>query len=253
MNNPTTPGSTDFPPEWLKYYTIDTDNKTIIPMDGTPPVRLSQLFRLSFYDPSSGGKSAKCQNGIAGLGASADRRIFALEAWGRNCSFGDAIEYWHLLNDKFKFHENWYEEVGAQKAVEDIILERNSQTTCRLCLKEGRTKHTHLRLQPKPFHPPAGKGEVNKDERMRLYGQAPFQEGRVYIPMGARGAVLKGQVITFPHGKLKDLFDSLCSGLHLIKYPPSDEYLAEQREAKERINAPREQRINTEYNYGGYV
>jgi hypothetical protein len=247
MNHPTAPGATDFPEEWIQYYTVDADRKTLNPCDGTKPVKLTQLYRLSFYDPSAGGKTAKAQNGICVLAGSADRRIFILEPWGKNCSFGDAIEQWHRLNDRFHCHENWYEEVGAQKSVEDIIKERNTQVFCPHC------KRKHRKLRPLPFHPPGGKGEMNKDERIRFYAQPAFQEGRVYLRKGSASSALKNQIVSFPHGKLKDLFDSCASGIHKLKFPPSEEALAEEANRNEKAQMPRAQRTNTTQSYGGYI
>jgi hypothetical protein len=248
MNDPTAPGATDFDANWLKYFQVDQDRKTLIPMDGTPPIHLSQLNRISFYDPSAGGVSAKCQNAIVGLGGDHLRRIFILESWGKNCSFGEALESWHQLHDRYLFSENFYENVGAQKAIGDIELERLSQPVCRQCQK------THRRLRPKPFHPPSGKGEVNKDERIRLYSQTPMEEGRIYLRYGPLGSAIKNQFIVFPHGKLKDLIDAASSGIHLLKFPPSEEQIANEKEQDEkRKEQLHSSRTNTSRNYGGYV
>jgi hypothetical protein len=248
QNDPSAPGATDFEAGWVKYYTIDTDRQTLIPTDGSAPVKLSQLWRLSFFDPSGGGASAKCQNGIAVLGGDSLRRIFVLDPWGTNCSYGDAIEKWHCLNDRYQCHENWWENVGAQKAVEDIVKERCFNAgPCHYCGK------THKRLNPKPFHPPSGGSEMNKYERIRFYAQPPLQEGRVYIPQGARGGPLKNQIINCPHSKMIDLLDSMASGIHLLKFPPSEEAVTIRREADEKAKQVRQQRTHTTYNYGGYV
>jgi hypothetical protein len=246
QNDPVTPGATDFPKEWIKEYTVDADRKLIIPCDGTPPIALHQLYRLSFYDPSAGGKSAKAENAIVVVGGASDRRIFFLEAWSKNCSFGDAIEEWHKINDKFICQRNLYEEIGAQKVVEDIVRERLAQTTCRLCDK------THRKLRPEPFHPPTGKGEMNKQERIRYFAQPPMQEGRIYLRKGAQMAKLKSQITSFPHGGLVDIFDAGASAIHNVRFPISATTLLEQREDEERRVEARRNRIDGERSYGGY-
>jgi hypothetical protein len=247
MNNPIAPGATDFDPSWINYYTVDADHKTMITSDGTPSTRMTSLHRISFYDPSAGGKSAKAQNAIVVIGCDYLRRIFVIDNWGANCSIGDAIEKWHTLNDRYKISENWYEEVGAQKTVTDIIRERLAQGECRYCHK------VHNKLFAKPFHPPAGKGEMNKKERIIFFAQPPFQEGRVYLRQGAFSSALKNQIIVFPHGRLVDLFDALASAIHKARYPKSEEDIASDIDERERMREARLPRTNTEYNYGGYI
>jgi hypothetical protein len=247
QNNPTAPGATDFEAEWIKYYHIDTDRQTLIPTDGTPSIKLSALHRISFLDPSSGGKTAKCQNGLVVIGGDHLHRIFLIEPFGKNCTYGEILEYNCIFNDRYHLHECFFEEIGAQKTLEDIMIERRAQEVCRACGK------IHRKLTLKPFHPPSGRSEMNKDERIRSYLQTPLQEGRVYIPMGARGSVIKTQITVFPHGKLKDILDALASATHLLKFPLSEEQITAQREVEEKKKAARVQRTNTTYNYGGYV
>lgn len=246
QNEPTTPGAVDFELSWIKRYVVSEDHKTIIPADGTPPVSLHSLYRLTFYDPSSGGKTAKAENAIVAIGASYDRRIFVLDTFSKNCTFGDAIEEWHKIHDKFICAKNWYEEVGAQKTVEDIVRERLGQALCRYCQRE------HRRLAPSPFHPPAGRGQMSKEERIRFYAQPAFQEGRVYLRKGGSQDKLFNQIISFPHGGLVDIFDALAAGIHLIQYPVSPDQIQEQKEQEEQKQAMRTSRIPCERSYGGY-
>jgi len=248
MNQPTAPGATDFDPKWIKYFQVSDDRKTLITMDDTPNIRLSQLYRITFYDPSSGGSSAKCENAIIALGGDHLRRIFILHAWGQNTSLARALEEWHLIHDRFNCAVNYYEDVGPQKAVEDLELERSAQPLCRQCGK------VHRKLRPTPFKPPTGQGEMNKDERIRFFAQTPMEEGRVYIRYGPMGSALKLQILNFPYSKLKDLIDAMASGIHLIKFPKSEEAIAEEKEANERRKAAATRsRTNTKYNYGGYA
>ena len=242
MNNPTHPEGADFPPDWLREYTVDSDGKTIIPSDGTPSVRLGQLLRMSFLDVSAGGRTAKAQNALIFTGESSDKRIFVIEAWAKNCPIGEAIEKWHQLNDRYMAYRNHYEQVGAQKAVEDVIAERVSEV-CRHCGAR------HRRLDPVPVRPPGG--SLNKEDRIRMFAQAAFEEGRVYLRRNM--TALKGQILAFPHGDLVDMFDALAYLLNLTRPPMSEE---QEQEDKDRELARKTlplSRTSTAYNYGGYV
>lgn len=241
MNNPTSPEGADFPPDWIKTYEVGDDGKSVLLEDGRK-FYLGQLNRITFYDPSAGGKSAKAENAIVGLGMTSSRDVIVLEPWSKNCSFGDAIEHWHVMNDHFRFYENYYEQIGAQKEVEEIVKER--PLICNRC------SQTHKRLRPLPFIPPGGKSSMSKEERIRLFAQTAFQEGRVYIRK--EHAELRRQITSFPHGDLVDQFDALASGIHLLRPPLSDEEVKEEQEFVQRQRALAKPRTNTTYDYGGY-
>ena len=241
-NNPTHPEGADFPPNWIKYYTVEDDHKSITPTDGTPKTSLEQLVRISFYDVSSGGSTAKAENAIVVIGEDHLRRIFVLSTWSKNCSIGLAVEKWHVLNDRFRCWKNAYEQVGAQKAVEDVVLERTAQITCRIC------KKVHKRLRPQPWKPPGGR---IKEERIRLFAQAPFEEGRVYFRNGM--TELRRQVVSFPHGDLVDLFDALATAISLSRAPMSEEQVKEERDKLEHHRMAAKPRTHTTRDYGGYA
>ena len=241
-NNPTSPEGADFQPEWIKEYRIGDDNKTIIFDDGTPPTQLGQLVRMSFYDPSSGGKTATAENAIIVAGMDSLRRIIILAAWSQNCPYGVAIEKWMKLNDQFIPYKNHYELVAAQKAIEDIARERNLQVICRHCEK------AHRRLTPIPIKPPGGR---HKEERIRSYAQAPFEHGRVYLRFGM--TKLRQQILNFPHGDMVDMFDALAYLCNLLRPPLSEEQIVTEREVKARMDLGRKSCIATEYQHGGYA
>lgn len=251
-NNPNPPEGADYQAKWIRTYTIGPDNKTIVPDDGSPSVTLSSLFRLSFWDPSAGGKSAKAENAIAGAGMSADGRKFVLKMWSKNTTFGLAIEEWHRLNDLFLFYTNAYEQVGAQKAVEDIFKERTAVPWCRHCKERFGKEIIHTTIRPKAIKPPGGKGEKTKDERIRLFTQKDFEDGRIYIN-GITMAKLRGQILDFPHGDLVDEFDAAAYALHLLRRPLTQEEIADERDEEDELVAQRSSRTNTEVNYGGYI
>lgn len=245
LNNPTPPEGADFRPDWIQQYHVGADGKTIIPNDGSPPLQIGQLLRVSFYDPSAGGKTAKAENAIVGVGEASDRRIFVLAAWSKNCPFGVAIEKWHQLNDQFVFYQNFYELVGAQKAVEDIIRERKAQIACRLCSKSHRT------LNPLPVKPSGGKSSVSKEERIRIFAQAAFEGKRVYLRAGMDE--LRRQILSFPHGDLVDQFDALAYCINKARPPLSDEAVREEGKQEVEWREAGRPRTSTEYDYGGYV
>src|SRR6267142_5650993 len=158
MNTPSLPGSTDFEPDWIQYYDVDQDGSTIIPLDGTPKIITGKLLRISFYDPSGGGKTAKCENAIVFIGQASDRRIFVLQGWSKNCTIGQAVEEWHVLNDRWSCYKNHYEKKGAQSSVEDFCRERKINRTCTYCQaghldSEGKlyVKNPHKRVTAEPL------------------------------------------------------------------------------------------------------
>jgi hypothetical protein len=251
MNDPTPPEGADFSPSLIKYYSVSDDKRTLLPEDGTSSVTLSALTRCSMYDPSTGGKMATAENSIGVGGISADRRIFILDSWAKNCGYEEAIERWHTLKDQFITYQDFYELVGGQKSVEDLVRTRRGELECKLC---GAGKGTHL--PHKPMRPlpekPAG-GNMHKDDRIRLYAQQAFEQGRVYLRRGMEQ--LRNQIVTFPHATLVDRFDVVAYLIHILERtgPPrtQDEVKSAEAEA-EAFRARQAPRVNTDVQYGGY-
>lgn len=258
MNNPTMPGSTDFEPSWLKEYEVHEDGRTIIPCDGTPRVSTGKLLRISFYDPSGGGKSAQCENAIVFIGTAADRRIFVLEDYGENTTIGKAVERWHVMNDRWRCYENFYERKGAQSSVEDFCRERTVQKECPYCQAghldgEGRLylRNPHLRIIAKPFSHPGAASDKSKEERIRFYAQKAFEEGRVYFRRGM--TAIRRQITQFPHGELVDRFDALATAIKLSRPPLSDADEESANAVHRAHTLAGKPRISSEYDRGGYA
>lgn len=250
MNNPTAKEGTDFPADWIQSYTISEDRKHLI-LEGTGEiVPLASLLRISIYDPSAGGQMAEAENAIIGGGMDIKGRIFALEAWSKKCGFGLAIEKWHEMNDHWHFAYNFYEAVGAHKAVAEIIRTRESAWggVCQFPTERGKVcgKH-HGKLRPKELVPDSR----TKEERILALAQPAFEELRVFI--GAWMQKLRTQIESFPHGDLVDLFDVLAYLISKLRRPTrsTDEEQTQEREAKERARK-HEPRTHAAVDYGGY-
>jgi hypothetical protein len=245
LNSPSTPENADFPPEKIKTYRVaeDKDGKRnlLVPLDGTRPVYLWQLNRSSFLDPSSGGKSAKCENAIVGLGTAADGRQFVLYTKLVNCGYRAIIEYWHEANDQFVFTSNKYEKVGAQKTIEEFITEKIIYRVCRLCQK------IHRRLVPVGVMPPGGR---DKDDRIRAFLGPTVEESRLYL--GQNHVALRAQIVQFPHAEMKDGVDALAYAVHESRRPSTEEEMLEDKELTMQSIQPKSPRTNTERMYGGY-
>lgn len=257
MNTPTVPGSTDFEASWLKEYIVGEDGMTIIPCDGTSPITTGKLLRISFYDPSGGGKSAKCENAQIVLGEASDGRLFVLEDWAQNCTIGQAVEHWHVLNDRWQCYDNYYEKKGAQSSVEDFCRERKNQPMCPYCSAghldtDGRVylKNPHKTIRAKPFSHPGSAAEKSKQERIRFYAQKPVEEGRVYLRRGM--VTLRNQIVQFPHAALVDRFDALASAIKLSKPPLSDEEFQSEQADITIARTAGKPRTQTSRDYGGY-
>jgi hypothetical protein len=246
MNRPSSPEGADFPEDQIKGFEVINDHQgkpcIIHPLDGSSDVHINQLFRVSFLDPSSGGKSAACENAIVVAGMDSMMRVFGLHAWSMNCGYGAAVEKWHHINDMYQCHLNFYEDVGAQKELETIITLRNFQAMCRICNK------IHTKLTPQPFKIPGGK---MKEDRIRLFIQADFEAGNVYL-RNTLGE-LKRQITNFPHGDLVDQFDAFASARKNLRKPLTDGEAADRRADEEALQAAKTPRIATAHNYGGYV
>jgi hypothetical protein len=255
MNDPTAPGGADFEVSWIKEYDVDPDDHTmIIPCDGSPKIQTGSLLRMSFYDVSSGGKTANCENAIEVAGMAADRRIFVLEDFGENCSIGHAVETWHVMNDRWRCYKNHYELVGAQKAIEDFCQERKSGGPCPYCkaghLIDGKyIRNPHRKISPIGIKPEGG--GMNKEERIRMYAQKAFEEGRVYIRRGM--TKLRSQIVQFPHSDLVDRFDALAYLIKLLRPPLSDADVDSARAFEARRKQQGHPRIATGVDYGGYA
>lgn len=252
-NNPTAPPGTKFTEEMLKSFKIGIDpsdgkRDLIIPDDGTPPIKLKHLARLSFYDPSSGGKSAGSENAIVCMGCAPDGRKFAFKVWSANCGFRGAVEQWFLFNDQFSTWPNYFEGVGPHKEVASIVELRQQESVCRVCEKAGK-KVKHHRLGPVLVLPPGGAG--SKDDRILTFAQADIEDGLIYLHEG--DSQTRAQIVSFPHGDLKDRFDALAYAIHYSKRPQSaDEAEAEQHTRQQRDQA-KVQRTSQTYDVGGYI
>lgn len=245
MNNPIPTAGVSFPPDLLNEYVVinDPPDPILHPLDGTPDIRLFDLYRLSFYDPSSGGPSAGCEGAIVSVGMAADFRVFALHEWGDTKGYGQSVEMWHVLNDSFLFNDCYYEKVGSQKTIEEEIIPlRNLMLQCPLC------KGHHRRLIPRPFQPPGGKA---KDDRIFAFLDPIIQDKRLYLRKSMRA--LRTQIVTHPHSNLKDRLDALASGCSLLRPPVSEDEVREQRQAEEWALASKVSRTHTAYDVGGYV
>lgn len=247
MNDPIAPGATDFESSKIKSYKISEDLKTLIPQDGTNPVRLARLYRIQVLDPAPGGQQAKSKGASVVTGEDSSGRLFVLGLWERKSQkgtgIGDGLEQMHVFNDKFKLYKGYYEDVAAQSAIEDIERERKLNRECRRCKKE----HSPLRLEPVK----AQVKQMSKEERVRDYLDSRINDGMLYLQVGH--AKLLKQLIEFPNGDSYDLLDALAYCSHLSRRPISEEELEHEKELLEKAQQPRSQRCDTEFNYGGYV
>lgn len=244
LNNPVPPEGGDFPESLIKSFSIAEDGQTLIPSDGTAPIKLGQLLRFTAYDPSSGGVNATAENALVGGGMAPDGRFFGFAEWAKNCSFHAAVEQWHVMNDKFKFYKGRFESVGAQKEIGEIIAQRRRQSKCVSCDK------THRNLNAEPVQPPGG--ETTKEDRNRAYLQPIMEQGKFYLWEGCTASRL--QLVSFPNGPLKDLVDAWAYCVNMARPPLDEDTVRDQRrEEEERLTAVSEPRTWTTHNYGGYV
>lgn len=252
-NNPVAPEGSQFREEQVKTFKISNDENgkrnMIVPNDGTPPVKLTYLARLSFYDPSSGGKSAKCEGAIVVLGCASDGRKFALKVWSANAGFRPTVEKWFELNDQFMTWPNMFEAVGAHKEVASIVLLRQAEPYCLVCEKAGRGNRKHRRLAPVGITPPGG--TASKDDRILTFSQADIEDGLVYLHEDDTQTLR--QIVQFPHGDLVDRFDALAYAIHYAKRPYSVEELEAEEHDKKQREQTRMQRTSQTYDVGGYI
>lgn len=251
LNTPATAEGGDFPDALVKSFY--GEGTRIKPTDGTEEVDINQLLRISFYDLSSGGASARCENAIVVLGTHSDGRRFVLDAFLKNCGYRAALEAWYKLNDQYICYQNWYENKGAQKEIEefDILVRHNGCELCRVQqAKQPESKilpHRKLRMQGYGHKDFGG----NKEDRIRLYMQATVEEGRLYINVKLRA--LRNQVVGFPHFHLKDGADALATAIHLSRAPMSQDDETSDSITEELKQEPPEARVHTDRCYGGYV
>lgn len=242
MNDPTAPESVDFPPSWVKTWRPKDGSPNIaILEDCGEEVRIDHLVKISFYDPSAGGKMASAENAVVITGMDRKRRILVLDNWSRNCGFGEALEQWHVLNDKWAPWKNYYEAVGPHKEVTEI--EKMRPPICLYCHKA----HTK-RLNPKEHRPSGGSG--SKEDRIRALAQQAFEEGRVYLKLGMEK--LRRQIVTFPNGAMVDIFDALAYAISLGRAPSIREETDDDELTPDARPVPRSRGF-TSHDYGGYL
>lgn len=238
MNDPTIPSNTDFAPEWIHTYHVSEDHRAVEIDSTNERILLRDLVRISFYDPSAGGKSAGAENAIVVTGMDAKRRVFVLDTWSKNCGFGEAIEQWHKMNDKWMCWRNYYEAVGAHKAAEEVL--RMRPLMCDIC------KKVHKRILPVPIRPP----DRSKEDRIRAQAQPAFEEDRVFLRQGMEK--LRKQIIAFPHSNLVDIFDCLAYCISLLRAPVINSDERTDREKMLAHAAGSSPRTHTSRDFGGY-
>lgn len=252
LNTPATPEGGDFPETLVK--TFVGQGSRIIPSDGSPEVDLNDLLRIGFYDLSSGGKSKDvCENAIVILGTHSDGRRFVLDAFLKNCGYREALEAYYRLNDQYILYQCWYENIGAQKELEELhaLVLANG---CEICRKRQEANPDvkiapHRRFRLLGYNHKGFSG--NKEDRIRLYLQGTVEEERLYV--NAKLGSLKIQITSFPHYHLKDGVDSVASAVHLSRAPYGADEQESQDIDQELTAMPPEARVHTDRVYGGYA
>jgi len=247
LNDPCAPEGSRFTEAMIKTFHIEVDpndskRDLIVPNDGSKPVKLKMLARISFNDPSSGGAGAECEHAICCLGMAADGRKFAFKVWSANAGFRAAAEEWFKLNDQFMTWPNYFEAIGAHKELATVIALRELEKECALCRKK------HRRLNPVPITPPGG--SINKEDRILTFCQQDFEEGKLYIH--ENDMKTKRQILEFPHGDMVDRFDALAYACHLSRRPHTAEELETITGAAEQAGRA-QQRTSQAYDVGGYI
>lgn len=249
LNDPIAAGVTDFDPAWLKEYTVLDDQATLAPTDGSQRVRLSELNRISFYDPSTGGRAAKCEAAIVGMGCDWMQRRMLLDEWSENTTYGKAACRWMQMNDRFRFHKNYYELVGAQKSIEDVVNLMNIMMRQGLKCPHCGAAHRPMRIEG--VKPPGGSNDKNKDDRIRTHLQDHAEAGRIYTRQNTHRK-FKTQYSHFPHGTLKDVLDAVAWAAKMIKAPVSADQQTTERSDHKRQQMMSKPRTHTSVDYGGY-
>lgn len=249
LNDPTAEGVSDFDSRWLKEYRVSEDGKYLVPLDGTSQVMLGYLNRIAFYDPSSGGRAAKCEGAMGAIGTDSMNRKFLLDEWAKNATYGQAVEQMYLWNDRYHFYKIFFEDVGAQKEVLTIIELRNRM------LRLGKSCHicgaNHRPIKAEGFKLPKGASEVHKEDRIRAFLQEPCESGRLYVRQNSHRK-FRTQFAQFPHGGLVDVLDAVASGVKACPAPRDYEAVREERSREKSLQMVGKPRTNTLVDYGGY-
>jgi hypothetical protein len=243
-NMPTPPEGSKFAN--LKFYTIlnDGDGQPRIAHfeDGTPDVHINQLARVSFLDPSTGGRGAKCENAIVIVGTDELNRHLLLSTWNANTGYSGAIEQWHVMNDRYVCWRNCYEKVGQQKEIAEVVLMRSIyRGECPFC------KGTHRPLVPDGYTPPSG---LDKNSRIEMYLEPAVKDGRVYVRKEHAEAIR--QATMFPNGDLVDVLDAWAYAVKISRPYRGMEEEMDQRAEQTAHAVQGHSYSNTKYNYGGY-
>ncbi len=254
LNNPIPDLSGALNIKSLKRYTIEDKNTKLVPTDDSPPVSLRELHRVCIYDPSGGGAFAKSKDALAAVGMSSDGRIFILALWEENAGFSRAIHRWQIMNDSFRFHTNKYEAVGAYKSIGDIIQAMRLQVSCSSCSVDQKSPFTHRPLIAGDWRPEGGSRGSSKEDRIRVFIQAPLEEGRIYLQVGGRMVSdLINQIASLGVNLRIDLLDATATAIHHLRRPDSFEDIELEKYDAVMRKQQQNSRIDTEHNYGGYV
>lgn len=125
LNNPAAPENAEFKAEWLRYYSMEKDEKAgdyVIKhevADGIVKknVKTSHLAICLTSDPNHSGNTGlgRCRHAIDVVGLSADGDYYLLDYWAKASSYDEYTDKLYELADKWKLRKIGLETVAAQR------------------------------------------------------------------------------------------------------------------------------------------
>jgi hypothetical protein len=201
LNNPTPPGDTFFKEEWLRHYNLEmisiNDRRAQIVHEVKQgeviPNNMPGNLRIGMAcDPNHAGNAGRCRHAITVTGLQQNPlRVYLLEVWAEACSTEKFVAKIYQLAERWKLKEVWLETIAAQKYLKVLIDYRNKIEGRKLAIKELKSERSA------------------NAKAQRIEALEPIFENGWFWSQRFGQEEFRLEYLSYPHGKTKDILDTL--------------------------------------------
>ena len=222
LNDPSAPEDADFREGWLRYYTIDQDERgaRFIRHEVKDGIVIADMYLRDLAvaittDPNHGGQTGRARHAIVVTGKSATGFTYVLETWAEASSYQKYFDTLYATAKKWKIRKVGFETVAAQKYAAYHIDYRNAY------------EEWPIRVVPLKGEVMNQDGSMSRNKEFRIRNViAPIAEfGKLFIQRSMLDFI--GEYSHFPRGKFCDLLDAFAYHDQVLRNRVLD-YKAEQ-------------------------
>lgn len=203
LNAPTAPGNTFFKEKDLRFFDYKTISKEDLRIKIVHEVLQGEVIKdlmpanLSIsmvVDPNHAGNDGRCRHAITVTGVSNKPfRIYLLDIWAESCGYEQFVAKIFELAKKWKLRRVWLETIAAQKYLKAYLDYKKQVDKVEIKFEELKTDKT-------------ANAKARRIESLSVYTES----NQLWVPkFGERNAQFMGEYLSYPHGKTKDILDTL--------------------------------------------